>query len=72
MYRSYENPTKLEAELERTEKEYTDAKDSEEYRTGDDSIKESIDVYFYEQIADLKDRVRFAWDDDEAVQEGWE
>ena len=52
IYRQYEDPYKLEDELERLNKYYEE--NPEEY-----------DDYAAERIAELKDRINFAWQDDE-------
>ena len=57
MYRQYENPYKLENQLEELEAEYQKAL---EEGADDETI-----MYFAESIAELKDRVNFAWQDDE-------
>lgn len=53
MYRHYENPYVLQEQLADLQKEYESAVDE------DTRIALSCD------IAELKDRIRFAWDDDE-------
>jgi len=56
MYRQYENPFSLEDELKEAKKRL--AKDPE-----------NIDLAL--EVEELKDRVRFAWDDNEAEAEGY-
>lgn len=57
MYRQYENPYTLTEELHKLEAEYQEA------------IQENADeekiISFAESIAELKDRINFAWQDDE-------
>lgn len=53
MYRSYEDPYKLQKELDKLRELYCNVTD-EDVR---------IDLAF--DIAELEDRLRFAWDDDE-------
>lgn len=57
MYRQYENPYKLEKWLEELEKEYQEAieANADEQRIMDLQM----------DIAELKDRINFAWQDDE-------
>lgn len=50
MYRQYEDPYKLEIELERLKKELDNDPDNEDLMMS---------------IAELKDRINFAWQDDE-------
>lgn len=50
MYRQYENPYKLEQQLEELELQYAQNPD---------------DVDLYLAIQELKDRINFAWQDDE-------
>ena len=50
MYRAYENPKALEQELENFMATHP---------------KEEWDEYDYETYADLKERINFAWQDDE-------
>lgn len=49
MYRTYENPRTLEDLLEELMKR----------------PEEDRDDYWYEEVAELKDRINFAWQDDE-------
>ena len=56
MYRQYENPFSLEDRLKETTK-----------RLSEDP--ENIDLAL--EVEELKDRVRFAWDDDEADERGF-
>lgn len=57
MYRQYENPYELENRLEKLKKELHKA-----YAMGVDT-EDLIDLHM--EIADLKDRINFAWQDDE-------
>lgn len=57
MYRQYENPYKLEQQLKELQKEYQTA--VEENADEETLINLSID------IAELKERINFAWQDDE-------
>ena len=50
MFRQYEDPYKLEQELEELEQEYAQNPDN-------------VDLYL--AIAELKDRINFAWQDNE-------
>ena len=53
MYRQYEDPYKLEKRLEELELQYAQCDDDDE----------RVDLYL--AIAELKDRINFAWQDDE-------
>lgn len=57
MYRNYEDPYYLEARLAEARAEL--AKDPDNFE-------------LYLEIEELKDRVNFAWQDDEAEVNGWE
>ena len=57
MYRSYENPYKLELQLKELNQQYYDAKVS---NTDDDIL---IDLSI--EISSLEERINFAWQDDE-------
>lgn len=57
MYRQYENPYSLENQLKELEAELQEA-----YALGTD-MEDLIDLQI--SIADLKDRINFAWQDDE-------
>lgn len=57
MYRQYENPYTLEEELQELEAEYQEAIQN---NADDDEI-----MSLAESIAELKDRINFAWQDDE-------
>lgn len=57
MYRQYENPFDLEDELKEAKK-----------RLAEDP--ENVNLAL--EVEDLKDRIRFAWDDNEAEAEGSE
>lgn len=56
MYRQYENPFSLEDRLKEAKK-----------RLAEDP--ENIDLAL--EVEELKDRVRFAWEDNQAEAEGW-
>lgn len=56
-YRQYEDPYKLEQELEQLKK-----------LQADDPYNDDIAI----EIAELKDRINFAWQDNEAEMEGYE
>ena len=58
MYRYYENPYKLQDDLTRLEEEFHRMKS-----LGYLDVYEEID--YMQEIWDLKDRIRFAWDDEE-------
>ena len=53
MYRQYENPYKLEAELARYEDAYSQCTDEDER------------FELAQTISELKDRINFAWQDEE-------
>ena len=57
MYRQYEDPYKLEEQLEELKEELNKA-----YKLGADNY-ELMDLEI--NIAELKDRINFAWQDDE-------
>ena len=57
MYRQYEDPRKAQKMLEDTERELAEAKER-----GDD-IDRLIDIY--NEVESLRERVNFAWQDDE-------
>lgn len=56
MYRQYENPFSLEDELKKARKKLAED-------------PENIDLAI--EVHELEDRVRFAWDDNEAEAEGY-
>ena len=56
MYSSYEDPYKLEEQLEKAELRLQEAKES-----GDDAAIEDATL----EVHELRDRVNFAWQDDE-------
>ena len=58
MYRQYEDPYKLESQLKEAKNEYTIAIASH----ADEDILTSLSM----KIAELEDRVNFAWQDDES------
>lgn len=53
MYRRYEDPRKLEKQLAKLKRQYQKTTDPDEM------------AYLAEEIAELKDRVNFAWQDEE-------
>lgn len=57
MYRQYENPFELERQLEEAEAEYQQATEDER-------------MWLAERIVNLKERINFAWQDDEYETEG--
>lgn len=64
MYRRYEDPYKLQKMLEEAQAEY----DAENWT--EDRIDAQIDAYNW--IEELKERINFAWQDDEAECEGYD
>lgn len=61
MYRQYEDPRKLENQLKELEDEYNELKRL--VWLGDESEEVLYDKYI--ELQELRDRVRFAWDDEE-------
>lgn len=57
MYRTYEDPYKLEEQLKELKEEYCNAVES---NTDEDTL-----ISLYYSIAELEDRINFAWQDDE-------
>lgn len=57
MYRQYENPYKLEKELKELKEEY--------YAAIEDQADEDTLIDLQISIAELKERINFAWQDDE-------
>ena len=57
MYRQYENPYKLEKELEELKEEYSAAIEE----NADEDILIDLSI----AISELKERINFAWQDDE-------
>lgn len=57
MYRQYENPNKLEKRLEELKEEYRIATEE----NADEDRLESLEY----DIAELKERINFAWQDEE-------
>lgn len=55
MYRQYEDPYKLEKQL-------AELKERESKTTDEDEL-----MYLAQEIAELKDRVNFAWQDEEEL-----
>lgn len=58
MYRNYESPTTLQEKLDNVTAEYNRL-----LHTGKLDVYEQIDYEM--EIADLKERINFAWQDDE-------
>lgn len=58
MYRRYEDPWMLEDRLAEAEVRLENAKD-------DPTIDDDALIDYYLDVEELKDRVRFAWDDQE-------
>lgn len=62
MYRAYENPVALQKMLEDAERRLSDAQ-----AAGEDDL---VDLYI--EVEELRERVNFAWQDDEYDEmEGW-
>ena len=61
MYRQYENPRELEKLYNKKKQDYQELK--VKYFQG--IITEDYLHHKYEELEELKDRVRFAWDDEE-------
>lgn len=57
MYRQYENPHKLEKQLEKLRKQYHEAKEN--------NVDEDTLISMAMDIDELKERINFAWQDDE-------
>ena len=57
MYRQYENPYKLQKRLQELKAEY--------YQQVENNADEEIIIDLHEAIADLEERINFAWQDDE-------
>ena len=53
MYRRYEDPRKLEKQLKKLKRRYKQTQDEDEK------------MYLAEEIAELTDRINFAWQDEE-------
>ena len=58
MYRQYENPRLLQAQLDNIEAEFADI-------TASGAVDDELYFYYHDKIAELKDRINFAWQDDE-------
>ena len=58
MYRQYEDPRKLEDELEKVKNEY-------ELAYAEGNLSEDDIIYYQERIEELKERINFAWQDEE-------
>lgn len=63
MYRSYENPHSLEDQLKEMQAEF-----QRRYESGED-LEDLIDISI--SIEDLKQRINFAWQDDEYDSENY-
>lgn len=59
MYRQYENPYKLQAELDRVRAEFDDIVTM--CKVDDETL-----AYYHDKIADLEARINYAWQDEEA------
>lgn len=57
MYRQYENPNTLEKQLERLKEEYCTAVEN--------NADEDTLISLHMDIAELEERINFAWQDDE-------
>ena len=57
MYRQYENPNTLEKQLEKLKEEHCTVRENE--------VDEDTLINLHMQIAELEERVNFAWQDDE-------
>ena len=69
MYRQYENPYTLQAELDRKEEEYAEFLHANEQKMHSlhpnaDSLCETA-YAMHQEIEELKERVNFAWQDQE-------
>ena len=60
MYRQYENPYKLEKQLEELKQQYCDAVEN--------NADEDTLINLAMDINELEERINFAWQDDEANQ----
>ena len=65
MYRQYENPTRLEKELAILKKEYSDVFAAAKAK-GPLATEWEYRCDLAETIEELKERINFAWQDDEA------
>ena len=63
MNRLYENPHKLEDMIKQVEAQLDSC---------DPDADEERYIDLHEELAELKDRLNFAWQDDEASCEGWD
>ena len=63
MYRQYEDPHMVEQWLREAEERLKRAK--EEFGEEDDRI-----IDYYQEVEELKERLNFAWQDDEAAEFG--
>lgn len=59
MYRQYENPRTLQAELDRVRAEFDDIVTMG--KVDDDTL-----AYYHDKITDLEARINYAWQDEEA------
>ena len=66
MYRYYEDPRVLEGRLKDAEKRLAIAKE----KIGEEDADALIDLYI--EVEDLRERVAFAWEDQEADENGWD
>lgn len=58
MYRQYENPRLLQAQLDNLQAEFDDI-------VASGKVNDDIYIYYHSRIAELKDRINFAWQDEE-------
>ena len=58
MYRRYENPWKLQEQLEEARPRLEEARNDPDYEPADM-------IWLYEDVISLEERVNFAWQDDE-------
>lgn len=76
MYRRYEDPYALEKMLEEVKQERSQIVDKLSCRFALDAFEEE-DLYYElaavdETINELKERINFAWQDQEAEENGWD
>ena len=58
MYRQYENPRLLQAQLDNLQAEFDDI-------TASGKVDDDIYQYYHDTIAELRDRINYAWQDEE-------
>ena len=71
MYRQYENPGKLEKQLEEAKVKLEEAKEKIRQDPNNEKLWSEVE-YWSLEVNELKERVNFAWQDDEAEMEGYE